>query len=591
MTLMRMSGNTKNRPKRPLRAETDQGVHKRTRRGEKDTDAPVPAPVNVAATLRRSVRVSSAPGAGTDNDEDDSAAHDSSDSLSNVSVDDLESLASSSNNNSCVNCRRQECEYTTATEPYSLHLQVYNIGGWRSRKKFKLFTIAGMNSSEREKAQVCSECLQYLDRKGSPAASNGALEWPAFVWSVLRRPDIYQKGWRLLPQEWRPWWQDAVCSVHGTTLLELAAEPCIFQDVTTELREDIGALCRNRWSADLMPREESLVLPTVKCVAGCSEFKHKCQHIAMDIVWEELLETELVIYSPSHKRECTNIFRKDYSLPDHILKNPRWLCKASIAQDRNGIHPVVLTCRHHNEKSKRFLVHPCRNPTGTVATEKSGQFAPVTAVPRTLQKAKAHQYSASFHMASLEGSFYGLDTMYLQSQGGNHHHQSGLAWRQEALCIKGRADMKGHIGNMARRKQIGPRLAADLLKSGDELFEPWNETKKKFELGGSYIGMDDAVKLQQAISLQGLEVATIHTASGNTKNVVFLGPWPRHLTWVHPAGDNWGRRFPTLPSFALKPKGVDARATWFLCGMVALVPEIFAKVRDVRKSDNSLSGR
>ncbi len=154
-----------------------------------------------------------------------------------------------------------------------------------------------------------------------------------------------------------------------------------------------------------MPREESFVLAEVKCPAGCCEFKHKAKDIPLDEVWQWAIGHEIRLYSGNKMTTCTNWFRDDYLLGDFLLWNKDWSCTPAIAYCKERCVPVVLTCRFHTTKNKGFLLHPCRHPTGTMYSNQSSQFTPVTPVPRTLRKAQFSTYGLSFHIAKMQGSF------------------------------------------------------------------------------------------------------------------------------------------------------------------------------------------
>ena len=168
---------------------------------------------------------------------------------------------------------------------------------------------------------------------------------------------------------------------------DVVEDSSLFDDITTSTEQDLAALTSLKWT-DLMDREESLALPTVKCPAGCSEWKHKAlNNLPMDIVFEHFLGTELLLYSSKSLRQCCNFFRDDYLIPNNMLHNDAWVVKASNVITSGG-EPVVLCCRHHSSKNKPHMIHPLRHPLGTMASSRSSQFSPAIIVLRTIRTPK-----------------------------------------------------------------------------------------------------------------------------------------------------------------------------------------------------------
>ena len=438
----------------------------------------------------------------------------------------------------------------------------------------------------RQYVKICNVCYGFLI--SSPAsAKDAALVWPSFVCKALRDEDIYGATWRLLPAPWRQWWVRAVSFLHQVTQESLMEQRTIFNEVTYDLEQDIAALQSLRWSTDVLPREESLVIAEVKCPAGCAEFKHKAKHLPLDIVWKYLLNAEINLYSNPSKFKCTNWFRSDYDIPDVILWNPDWLCRPSIAYCRETLAPVVLTCRYHDDNNNRFMIHPCRHPTGTVATEKSSQFTPVTPVPRTLRKAKYSAFSGSFHIAKMQGSYHGLDTMFLASDGGYHFYQSKLAWMQERYAALGRKDLRAYIARLSSMNKIAPGLAKSLLKKDTIL----SQHMQNCVSGSTYISVDDSVRLQKNLFYEKLETTRAHpTLNGTREQVVYRGAWPKHCFFVHPGNSRHGAKPFMPPTFTIGMKKQDARAAWILSSLLLCVPEIWEQCTSSYKMITSWEG-
>ena len=305
----------------------------------------------------------------------------------------------------------------------------------------------------------------------------------------------------------------------------------------------------------------------------------------MDIVWQWCLDKEVNLYSDKKKAACMNWFRDDYLNPERLLWNDDWLCLPTLAYCHDTETPVVLTCRFHTVNKKGYMLHPCRNPTGTVSSSKASQFTPVTPVPRTLRKAQFSAYGLSFHIAKMQGSFQGLDTMFLSCNGGFPFYQSKLAWKQECLAYHCRADIKAYVSNLLSKKPHLATIQPALERDNPYKVEEWKEKKSTYLLGGNYMTMEDSVCLQQQIFYSQKETTRkpIHEGSAKSEMVHFYGAWPRHLCHVHPVESSHGAR-PFIPTyFVVGHRNKDCRAGWLLTSMLLSVPELWKTVTGANK--------
>lgn len=502
----------------------------------------------------------------------------------------------------CCNCARVKPSHAEETRPHQITFIRTSLSELKALSKqcrFNLIDFDQWNNSKDKNALVCNECYQYLM---APTAidRDKNVSWPAFAWSVLKNPQHVSQVWKLVPDTWRPWWKDAIISRFGEYEFQAHIDGnSLFHDVSHEMEMDLDALQNLRWTKDLMEREVSLALPTVKCPVGCCEWKHKASNIPFDIVWECILGVRFkhTMHSSIKAREmrkCTSLFRKDFLIPTRLLNNPnpQWLVKPCISRstDENGM-PMVLSCRHHTTKSRGMMIHPCRSPVGTIASQKANQFCPATCQPRTLQKTKAHAYSANFHMAKLEGNYSGLDTMYLTSNGGFHYYQSRHAWKQEVLAVKGRNDIKGHVHKMIKEKKIEPIFADRFKQDGDAFFPDWDAVRQDAEHGASYMSVDDSLRLYDSIRYEGTETAVLSPdPQGRRKVVSFAGAWPKQIAWVHPAGDKNGRRFPQIMPLLSSKDRSDQQGLWILIAMLTTLPILWYEVATVQKFVESWEG-
>ena len=483
---------------------------------------------------------------------------------------------------SCCNCKRTKTNHhfnTSASEllPYEPRFVEVNLDTdlrIGNRRKFVYLDMAEYELQENEnqvrQVLICAECYGYLSLPPE-SRSNESLVWPAFIWSTLVQPSTYDKAWNLLPLQWKQWWLRGFSLTHQIEKLQLMARPCAFMERSASQASDLAALDNLRWAEDILPREQSFVLAEVKCPAGCSEFKHKTNAIPLDIVFQHLLSEDFVLYSATTAMSCTNWFRDDYLTHERILWNNQWMCTPSIAYCRKKMVPTVLTCRNHTVKHKRFMLHPCRHPLGSIATEKSSQFSPVTPVPRTLKAAEYAAYSGSFRVAKMEGSFSGLDTMFLSADGGYHDYQSVLAWKYEQVATAYRSDLRAHVQQLQDSQKLHPLVASSLLVKDGRI-------PNQDLTGSTFVDINDAVRLQNNL-LYGRKDATRIVRDNRPQLIYFRGHWPRHLVRVHPGGSSHGALPFIVPSFSYGACAqYDARSAWIICHMMLSTPELWESV-------------
>jgi hypothetical protein len=482
----------------------------------------------------------------------------------------------------CRNCRRKGPVDNNVNIPYTLHVQVHDVtiwkrqSGWNQRK----FNLVGRLSQLTTHIPLCQECRQYLCC--AKANNQAKLVWPSFVWSVLRRRDCFRGAWTLVPAIWRTWWKDAVSQMHGLPIIDLCSAMVVFQEVSHELKLDLAALRSLTWT-ELMSREQSLALPLVKCPAGCSEFKHKTTSLPMDIVWQELLQVKLAKLYTTVKASMhfTRIFREDYLSADPLISNKNWLVQPSIALE--GDVPSILACRNHSTRSVFQLIHPPRNPTGSISDCFAGGLSPITVIPRTISTAQASSYSASFHMSRLQGSYFGLDTMYLSTTRNIRSNSHALAWQQDVLSYANRKDIRGSVASNPRAQAC----LSELESSAQDLYPYLDELKNLFCTGASHVTTSQCVKLHAESNFGTADTAIVFSGpeTALTSRIVQFQPgWCRQLIWAQPATSLYGCRPPILDSFYQCK--VDGRLGWIFHAMLCFVPTVWSLVAQIRPKSN-----
>ena len=477
----------------------------------------------------------------------------------------------------CENCSRQ---HTTNAENPLLQVVVASrdvLGGnLRSamRRKFVTFVLGRGQHS----IMLCEECHAYCS-ENNVREVNPKDVWPSFVWTVLRRDDLADRSWSFLPIQWRNWWLSAFSIKHLVCISILLCATSHFRDDSYSYSQDLSALDELRWTR-LMERETSLVVPSVKCPVGCSEFKHRANKLPFDIIWEACLGTELDLMSKPTLRRFGRVMRKDYLTSDKILGNDAWLCKPTIVKTL-GEPPVVLCCRHHSIRSKKQMIHPPTNPTGSLSVPEAGGLSPVVPIPRTIQKSKVSSYSASFQMSFMEGSYYGMDTMFLSTTQGIGSVNSNLGWKQDVLSYASRKDVRGYTrSKYGKHSDLPGSIVASLDNDAKDLYPYLDELKREYCQGASYVSLNDAVQLQRHIDFGTTEIALKKDDNNNIQRIQFKGRYPQRLVWSHPAVSKLGCTPPELPRFTSN-RTEDTREAWLLSSAMLLVPELWNAVASV----------
>lgn len=480
----------------------------------------------------------------------------------------------------CRNCRRQQTRNNNlqSHSVYRLSVRMHNIinsrkPGWNRRK----FHLLGRLPRHENIIALCQQCNTYITNEASD--NKGELVWPAFLWSVLSRPDCVQFAWLLLPEIWKPWWENAIVLHHGLSSAMLSSAASLFNEVSYDLELDQKALKSLKW-VDLKAREESLVLPLVRCPAGCSEFKHKSNSLPLDLMFQECLQVKLLkLYSNRSSDRFKRMIREDYLVAPLLLNNPKWMCSPCIARDK-GV-PTVLSCRKHSILSVHQIIHPPRNPLGSLSTQMAGGLSPVTVVPRTISTAQASTYSASFHMSRMQGSYHGLDTMYLTTRRDLQSNCTNLAWQHDVLSYASRKDIRASARTNLRDRSSLQELESD----AQELYPFLRELKDRFSQGATTISLEKAVELHTDNNFAPAQTGIIHENNNTLTTVQYQPKWCENIIWAQPANSSFGCRPPTVADF--KSSTVDTRLAWIVSCMLLSVERLWKMVADLNPKHNT----
>jgi hypothetical protein len=156
----------------------------------------------------------------------------------------------------------------------------------------------------------------------------------------------------------------------------------IFKDVTSNRKEFLGSLkCLEL--TDLIDCCDKHLHVTVRCPWGCTEYLHKVESLALDVVFARYLGGYLVTDCARDEEVVMRSARDDFDSTNDvscILINPKWRIVPSVAFLDSG-EPRVLLCRNHKGGSKLDYVHMPRYPRGVLPDVMADQLAHAVVMP------------------------------------------------------------------------------------------------------------------------------------------------------------------------------------------------------------------
>jgi hypothetical protein len=332
---------------------------------------------------------------------------------------------------SCTNCMRKQSSYLVEKygeeSSYYLHLNHYsNEHLSTGPRKFKNIQVS---SRDNLIYCLCSECYSHLSNTANAAEYNAPSKtWPSFIWkNLLSNQELHQvyedNIWSYIPLEWRYWWIDSVIEEFPTVYhnITLNNPKPYFDDRTEDLIH---------WNDEIstynLPRLakvcNELLLPTVSCPWGCSEFLHRSGTFPLDICIQRYLQQVLLSSFCTIKPAPKDIIhmitssRDDYLRIDHdddtILLNPKWKVRPTIIID-NEKGPYILTCRDHDGGSKLHFIHTCRQPKHILPPPFPDQLCHACVGSRAVRIMRVAKYCTSYYMYNQVGTFNGIGTLNL----------------------------------------------------------------------------------------------------------------------------------------------------------------------------------
>jgi hypothetical protein len=160
------------------------------------------------------------------------------------------------------------------------------------------------------------------------------------------------------------WWIDAVREREIFSNVTLTNSPSIFKDVTTNHEEFLGSL-KHLELANLMECCDKHLHATVRCPWGCTEYLHKAESLALDIVFARYLGVALVTDCARGEVVVMQSACDDFdSWKDvtYILMNPIWRIVPSVAFFRMESHGCC--CVEITKVAVSWIMFICQDTPG-----------------------------------------------------------------------------------------------------------------------------------------------------------------------------------------------------------------------------------
>ena len=474
----------------------------------------------------------------------------------------------------CYNCQRRHVQ-----------LQLKSYADVCRLKRKTYYGIKGRH----EIIALCSTCDVYL-KAGSNKGS-----WASMIWSFLSTNDMalpmyatlsFPDKWKYIPLSWRYWWIDAV-SDQEVTLTE--PPPEVF-DVTTNRQELLNALSSLQWKHMAAMIDKYLAIPTIRCPWGCGCYLHECNTLP----YEDLLLIRSNFAFPSnsdcasrhYQRKWVDSCRPDFPSVAVILDNVDFVCQPSVIL--NDMGPQLLCCKNHSQRNIARIVHIPTNPTGSLFTDASNQYAPVILKSRTLRKAKHNEFSDTYKTVALQGGYDGMDTSYCCARG-NRQVTNHLSHSRDYLSLKGREDVRHNFQLLSQSPTSTTYLPVknimQMLNAAEHIYPNIESTLSTRLAGSTYVPIRDAISMQE--TAYNAHPITILCQDSNDP-ILYQPPWPLHMIRVHPF-DSYGERF-TAVDTPIAQTDIAGYHLWCIISCLLCVDVIWSEASQSMKTDNDAIG-
>ena len=530
-----------------------------------------------------------------DDDIDNNSNIDHTDNNNNINVN----LNNNINNNitKCQNCNRTQSEHLLNHYEclYELKFHRVNSDEIENHRSFKHIQIPRNRIIQFD---LCRECFNHLTLANKKEAKNPDNTWPGFIWSFLKDRDFHRHYgtfiWKFIPTIWRHWWLDSFRIFFDNVSIE---EPySYFVDITHDIK---------RWNdlndSHLLPNLRDacneLLVPKILCPFGCSEFKHRCGTVSIDIVFQRYLPKCLLKKYLINKKAFKFI---ETARDDYIRKNDdydAWLLNFKDLKIEPSIafvngYPQVLTCHDHDRGSKLYSIHPPRQPIHNLPSRYSDQLCHCVMKCRTVKPIQKSKYSIGFQMHEQRGSFNGIDTCNITSYR-DFSFRSKLLSDCEARSILNRPDINSLLNQLVDEDVITKQTANDKKLHASELYD--NFDFDPYVVGATYVPLECALQIKRD-TIDSFISGTIDNRKDENGNQLdditlrFTKYWPSIL-YPCQKTDKHGAMFPSVPSFnSNKVNGMKLSIIWNICSLMTSVQAIWTNIDKRRHCTSHWSG-
>ncbi len=332
-------------------------------------------------------------------------------SISNCSYD----------NDMCINCKRQSVfegdadDYMNAPDYFDIIL----VGreGLHWNRKWSNIKKAQCSLQQ---LPLCTQCKEYLTNAGEKVKDISIeCQFPSYLWKIFK--NVLRNSerlilWKIIPKRWRLWW---VNSIHFNVMVIGVQPICV--EITKNIRDFKLQIETN----NLVKINNALkgLMPTVLCAWGCTEYKHCCGFIEMDVLLAHKMQhVDLPLLSDIKlfrkvKSSRLDFFQDNATDYENLMLCEDWRALPSIIWF-SGRGPCFATCRHHDCGTELEYFHVPRFPRSLrLPAQCVDQLAHCVIKPRLLWSIKCSVNNTSYETVEMRGCYSGIDTCNLAEFG------------------------------------------------------------------------------------------------------------------------------------------------------------------------------
>ena len=475
----------------------------------------------------------------------------------------------------CMNCQRQHYRNDSY---YEISFTTCYRNQIIRRKKYRFVRYS---ASSRDILTLCKECANYLLNNDGAVYTN---MWPSFLWYFLSNEEINhhygETKWKYVPDTLLLGWSYLFDESDNIIT------DSYFRDITNAKME-FEECIKSPYLSTVAESCNKYLIPTILCPWGCSEYLHKGGKLYIDLVVQRFC-TKVRLILINNVEDCSKLFsaRDDYIRDqteyDCILMNPQWqVCPKWYYLDGKG--PCILTCRDHDNGTKKKYVHLPRNPFEHNLPSRIGdQLCHVVLKPRVIKPMRAGSYSNTYQMHEQKGCIHGIDTCSLTNFGDFSEHDN-IIDQYEATSICNRADINSLLTKLEEEKRLCLTKGEEMKKHTLWLTKGINF--EKYIEGSTYITIDDALLLQENFN----KVNMIKVRSQGNNIVHCKRNWNQHIIYSQKLDKNkYGAQFPIIPY--LRKNNIKTENLWTLLSMMIYVKEMWQVIDEKEKNVKEWDG-